>query len=344
MAAPGPASDLLKGLSRMLMRYVIKRLFYMVPTLLLISLVSFAIVQLPPGDFLDSYIATLEAGGGDISAREVELLRQRYALDGNVVTQYFVWIGNVLQGDFGWSFQYQRPVSDVLWGRVGLTFLISLASMIFVYMVAFPIGIYSAVRKYSIGDYTFTFLGFLGLAIPNFLLALVLMYVSLTVFGQSVGGLFSPEFQDAPWSWAKLIDLLAHLWIPVIIIGTASTAGLIRVMRANLLDELNKPYVETARAKGLSEGRLLLRYPVRLALNPFVSQVGWELPALISGAAITSIVLNLPTTGPVLLTALKSQDMYLAGSFILILSVLTVIGTLISDLLLAWLDPRISYE
>ncbi|WP_227272170.1 ABC transporter permease [Roseobacter weihaiensis] len=328
----------------MLMRYVIKRLLYMVPTLLLISLVSFAIVQLPPGDFLDSYIATLEAGGGDISAREVELLRQRYALDGNVVTQYFVWIGNVLQGDFGWSFQYQRPVSDVLWGRVGLTFLISLASMIFVYMVAFPIGIYSAVRKYSLGDYTFTFLGFLGLAIPNFLLALVLMYVSLTVFGQSVGGLFSPEFQDAPWSWAKLVDLLAHLWIPVIIIGTASTAGLIRVMRANLLDELNKPYVETARAKGLSEGRLLLRYPVRLALNPFVSQVGWELPALISGAAITSIVLNLPTTGPVLLTALKSQDMYLAGSFILILSVLTVIGTLISDLLLAWLDPRISYE
>lgn len=328
----------------MLTRYVIKRLFYMVPTLFLISLVSFAIVQLPPGDFLDSYIATLEAGGGDISAREVELLRQRYALDGNVVTQYFVWIGNVLQGDFGWSFQYQRPVSDVLWGRVGLTFLISLASMLFVYMVAFPIGIYSAVRKYSLGDYTFTFLGFLGLAIPNFLLALVLMYVSLTVFGQSVGGLFSPEFEDAPWTWAKIVDLLAHLWIPVIIIGTASTAGLIRVMRANLLDELNKPYVETARAKGLSEGRLLLRYPVRLALNPFVSQVGWELPALISGAAITSIVLNLPTTGPVLLTALKSQDMYLAGSFILILSVLTVIGTLISDLLLAWLDPRISYK
>ena len=328
----------------MLTRYIIKRLIYMVPTLFLISLVSFAIVQLPPGDFLDSYIATLEAGGGDISAREVELLRQRYALDGNVVTQYFVWIGNVLQGDFGWSFQYQRPVSDVLWGRVGLTFLISLASMLFVYMVAFPIGIYSAVRRYSLGDYTFTFLGFLGLAIPNFLLALVLMYVSLTVFGQSVGGLFSPEFEDAPWSWAKIVDLLAHLWIPVIIIGTASTAGLIRVMRANLLDELNKPYVETARAKGLSEGRLLLRYPVRLALNPFVSQVGWELPALISGAAITSIVLNLPTTGPVLLTALKSQDMYLAGSFILILSVLTVIGTLISDLLLAWLDPRISYE
>ncbi len=327
-----------------MLAYVARRLLYMIPTLFLISLVSFAIVQLPPGDFLDSYISTLEAAGGDVSSREVELLRERYALDGNVFQQYFAWMGNVLQGDFGWSFMYQRPVEDVLWGRVGLTFLISLASMLFVYVVAFPIGVYSAVRKYSLGDYTFTFLGFLGLAVPNFLLALVLMYVSLTVFGQSVGGLFSPEFQDAAWSWAKLWDLLAHLWIPVVIIGTASTAGLIRVMRANLLDELSKPYVETARAKGLSERRLLLKYPVRLALNPFVSQVGWELPALISGAAITSIVLNLPTTGPVLLTALKSQDMYLAGSFILILSVLTVIGTLISDLLLAWLDPRIKYE
>ncbi|MEO1090471.1 MAG: ABC transporter permease [Pseudomonadota bacterium] len=327
-----------------MLAYVARRLLYMIPTLFLISLVSFAIVQLPPGDFLDSYISTLEAAGGDVSSREVELLRARYALDGSVFEQYFAWMGNVLQGDFGWSFMYQRPVEDVLWGRVGLTFLISLASMLFVYVVAFPIGVYSAVRKYSVGDYAFTFLGFLGLAVPNFLLALVLMYVSLTVFGQSVGGLFSPEFQDAPWSWAKLWDLLAHLWIPVAIIGTASTAGLIRVMRANLLDELSKPYVETARAKGLSERRLLLKYPVRLALNPFVSQVGWELPALISGAAITSIVLNLPTTGPVLLTALKSQDMYLAGSFILILSVLTVIGTLISDLLLAWLDPRITYE
>lgn len=326
-----------------MLAYVARRLLYMIPTLFLISLVSFAIVQLPPGDFLDSYISTLEAAGGDVSSREVELLRERYALEGSVVEQYLAWMANVLQGDFGWSFMYQRPVQDVLWGRVGLTFAISLASMIFVYLVAFPIGVYSAVRKYSTGDYVFTFLGFLGLAIPNFLLALVLMYLSLTLFGQSVGGLFSPEFQDAPWSWAKLVDLLAHLWIPVVIIGTASTAGLIRVMRANLLDELSKPYVETARAKGLSERRLLLKYPVRLALNPFVSQVGWELPALISGAAITSIVLNLPTTGPVLLTALKSQDMYLAGSFILILSVLTVVGTLISDLLLAWLDPRIQY-
>ncbi|MGL5115176.1 MAG: ABC transporter permease, partial [Beijerinckiaceae bacterium] len=210
--------------------------------------------------------------------------------------------------------------------------------------VAFPIGIYSAVRKYSVGDYAFTFLGFIGLAIPSFLLALVLMWISLSVFGQSVGGLFSPEYETAPWSWGKFVDLLAHLWIPIVIIGTSSTASLIRVMRANLLDELSKPYVMTARAKGVPEWKLTLRYPVRIALNPFISSVGWELPTIISGAAITAIVLNLPTTGPILLTALKSQDMYLAGSFLLIISVLTVIGTLISDLLLAWLDPRIRYQ
>ncbi|MGP1394190.1 MAG: ABC transporter permease [Inquilinaceae bacterium] len=327
-----------------MLRYVLRRLIFMIPTLLAISVVSFAIVQLPPGDFLDTYIATLEAEGGDVSAEQVANLRKRYALDDPILVQYWQWVsGIVLRGDFGWSFQYQRPVADVLWGRVGLTFVISLASMIFVYVVAFPIGVYSAIRKYSLGDYVLTFLGFLGLAIPNFMLALVLMYAALTLFGQSVGGLFSPEYVDAAWGWGKIKDLLAHLWIPVIIIGTASTAGLIRVMRANLLDELHKPYVETARAKGVSERTLLMRYPVRLALNPFVSQVGWELPALVSGAAITSIVLNLPTTGPVLLIALKSQDMYLAGSFIMILSVLTVIGTLVSDLLLAWLDPRIRY-
>ncbi|WP_333834798.1 ABC transporter permease [Rubrimonas sp.] len=328
----------------MLGRYLLRRLLYMIPTLIAISLVSFIIVQLPPGDFLDSYIATLESDGGAVSGAEIERLRERYALDRTMVEQYLHWItGIVTRGDFGWSFQFQRPVSDVLWGRIGLTFLVTFCSLIFVYVVAFPIGVYSAVRKYSLGDYAFTFLGFIGLAVPNFLLALVLMWISLAWFGQSVGGLFSPEFEDAPWSMAKFLDFLAHLWIPVIIIGTASTAGMIRIMRANLLDELHKPYVETARAKGLPERRLLLKYPVRLALNPFVSQVGWELPTLVSGAAITSIVLNLPTTGPVLLIALKSQDMYLAGSFIMILSVLTVIGTLISDLLLAWLDPRIQY-
>jgi peptide/nickel transport system permease protein len=316
----------------------------MIPTLIAISIVSFAIVLLPPGDFLDTYVTGLEAQGGEVSADTLQALRDRYGLGEPIYVQYWRWMsGIVLRGDFGWSFEWQRPVADLLWERVALTFVVSFASLLLVYLLAFPIGIYSAVNKYSTGDYVFTLIGFIGLAIPNFLLALILMYVALTVFGQSVGGLFSPEYADAPWSFAKVMDLLAHLWIPTIIIGTASTASLIRVMRANLLDELNKPYVETGRAKGLPERELLLRYPVRMSLNPFVSQLGWELPQLVSGAAITSIVLNLPTTGPTLLTALKSQDMYLAGSTILILSTLTVIGTLLSDLLLAWLDPRIRY-
>jgi peptide/nickel transport system permease protein len=328
----------------MLGRYVLKRVLMMVPTIIGISLVAFAIILLPPGDFLDTYVATLEQQGGQVSADELAALRERYGFDEPFFVQYWKWVsGIVLRGDFGWSFEWQRPVSEVLWERVGLTFVVSLAALIFVYVVAFPIGIYSAVRQYSIGDYIFSFMGFLGLAIPSFLFALVLMYLALTMLGQSVGGLFSPEFAEAPWSWAKGLDLLQHLWIPTIIVGTASTASLIRVMRANLLDEINRPYVETARAKGLPETELLLRYPVRMALNPFVSQLGWELPQLVSGAAIVSIVLNLPTTGPTLLLALKSQDMFLAGSTILILSVLTVIGTLISDLLLAWLDPRIRY-
>jgi peptide/nickel transport system permease protein len=328
----------------MLARYILRRLLMMVPTLIGISLVAFAIIQLPPGDFLDSYVATLEQHGGQVSAAELAALRERYGLGEPFMVQYWKWIsGILLRGDFGWSFEWQRPVAEVLGERVGLTFVVSLAALLFVYVVAFPIGIYSAVRQYSLGDYVFSFVGFLGLAVPNFLFALVLMYVALTVFDQSVGGLFSPEFAEAPWSLARVRDLLAHLWIPTIIVGTASTASLIRIMRANLLDELNRPYVETARAKGLPETRLLMRYPVRLAMNPFVSQLGWELPHLVSGAAIVSIVLNLPTTGPTLLLALKSQDMFLAGSTILILSALTVIGTLISDLLLAWLDPRIRH-
>ena len=328
----------------MLARYILRRVLYMVPTLIAISIVSFAVVVLPPGDFMDTYVASLEAQGGQVSQDALESLRARYGLGEPLYMQYLKWMAGILtRGDFGWSFEWQRPVADLLWERVALTFVVSFSSLLLVYIVAFPIGIYSAVRKYSTGDYVFTFLGFIGLAIPNFLFALVLMYFALTVFGQSVGGLFSPEFGEAPWSLAKVWDLLQHLWIPTIIIGTSSTASLIRVMRANLLDELHRPYVETARAKGLPERELLLRYPVRLALNPFVSQLGWELPHLVSGAAITSIVLNLPTTGPTLLLALKSQDMFLAGSTIMILSVLTVIGTLVSDLLLAWLDPRIRY-
>ncbi len=329
-----------------MLQYVVRRILLMIPTLFLISFVTFIVVQLPPGDYLNAYVAALTQEGGETVDREqIEMLRQRYGLDEPFMVQYWYWISNIIfEGDFGRSFQWNQPVSDLLWGRIGLTFAVSLASLLFVYVVAFPIGVYSAIRKYSLGDYVFTFFGFIGLAVPNFLLALVLMVVSLQVFGVTPGGLFSPEYASAPWSWAKFVDFLAHLWVPMIIIGTASTAALIRVMRANLLDELNKPYVETARAKGQSEAVLIMRYPVRIALNPFVSRLGWELPALVSGAAITSIVLNLPTAGPVLLTALQSQDMYLAGSFILILSTLTVIGTLVSDILLAWLDPRIRYS
>jgi peptide/nickel transport system permease protein len=326
-------------------QFIIRRILYMIPTLFLISIVSFIIIQLPPGDYLTSLVATMASTGETVDRAALVALEQRYGLGQPLYVQYWKWIsGILLRGDFGQSFEWNQPVSALLWGRLALTFVLSLATLLFTWVVAFPIGIYSAVRQYSLGDYVTTVIGYVGLAIPNFLLALVMMYISFKYFNQSVGGLFSPEYQDAPWSMGKVIDMLAHLWIPVVIIGTAGTAGLIRIMRANLLDELHKPYVVTARAKGLSEYKLLLKYPVRVALNPFVSTLGWTLPTLVSGAAIISIVLSLPTTGPLLLRALMSQDMYLAGSFILMLSTLTVVGTLISDILLAWLDPRIRYE
>jgi peptide/nickel transport system permease protein len=316
----------------------------MFPTVVAISMVSFIVIQLPPGDFLTSYVAGLEAEGEEVDTQELDALRERYGLDQPVYVQYWKWIsGIVFRGDFGQSFAWQRPVSELIWGRVGLNAILSLATILFIWLVAIPIGIYSAVKKYSLGDYVFTSIGFVGLATPNFLLALVFMYISFRYFGQSVGGLFSPEFVDAPWSIARVFDLLSHIWIPVIVLGTAGTAGQIRIMRANLLDELRKPYVTTARAKGLAEMKLLVRYPVRLALNPFVSGLNNLLARLFSGAAIVSIVLSLPTTGPLLLQALTSQDMYLAGSFILIESVLVVVGTLLSDVLLATLDPRIRY-
>lgn len=328
-----------------MLAYFVRRLLYMIPTLIAISVVSFFIIQLPPGDYLSTLVANLAAQGDQVDGARLAALRDRYGLDQPIWVQYWKWItGIVTRGDFGHSFEWNRPVSQLIWQRLGLTFVLSFATLIFTWAISLPTGILSAVRKYSIGDYVATFLGFIGLAIPNFLLALVLMYISFRYFNQSVGGLFSPQFVDAQWSWAKVKDLLAHLWVPMIVIGTAGTAGLIRIMRANLLDELHKPYVETARAKGLPEGRLLVKYPVRVALNPFVSTVGWVLPGLVSGEAIVAIVLSLPTTGPLLLRALNSQDMYLAGSFILMLSVLTVVGTFVSDLLLAWLDPRIRYR
>lgn len=325
--------------------FIVRRIFYMIPTLFAVSIVSFVIIQLPPGDYLSTLQAQMLARGENLDMQTLEVYRERYALDQPIYVQYVKWISNiVLHGDFGDSFQWNRPVSELIWGRLGLTVLVSLVALLFSWAIAFPIGIYSAVRKYSLGDYLATIIGFFGLAVPDFLFALVVMYLSVSVLGQSVGGLFSPEFIDAPWSLARVVDLIAHLWIPILIIGTSSTAGLIRTMRANLLDELPKAYVITARAKGLPERRLLLKYPVRVALNPFVSTVGWVLPALVSGSAIVSIILNIPTSGPLLLNALMAQDMYLAGSFLLILSTLTIVGTLISDILLAWLDPRIRYQ
>ena len=322
--------------------FIIRRLLYMIPMMFAISVVTFIIIQLPPGDFLTALQARLASQSETIDPGVLEGLRERYGLDQPEIVQYWKWIsGIVLRGDFGQSFDWNKPVSALIWERMNVTMLISLTTLLFVWFVAFPIGIYSAVRQYSAGDYVATFLGFLGLAVPSFLLALVMMYISSHYFGYSVGGLYSDRFIYAPWNWDKVVDLLNHLWIPVIVLGSGATAALIRIMRANLLDELNKPYVDMARARGLGEIRLLLKYPVRVALNPFVSTVGWVLPHLISGAVVVSIMLSLPTTGPLLLSALFSQDMYLAGSFILVMSLLTLIGTLISDLLLAWLDPRI---
>ncbi len=324
--------------------FLVRRILSIIPTLLLIAVTSFVLIQLPPGDFMTSYIAELESTGTMLDESEILSLRQRYGLDDPLYVQFLKWFGNVLQGDFGVSFLYNKPVADLIWERVALTFVITFSTLIFTWVVALPIGVYSATHQYSAGDYFFTFIGFIGKGIPDFMLALILMWVALTVFGVSAGGLFSLEYRNAPWSLGKVWDLINHMWVPIIVLGTSNTAGLIRIMRNNLLDELHRPYVETARSKGLSETRLLWKYPVRLALNPFVSTVGWVLPGLISGATIVSVVLGLPTAGPLLLAALLSQDMFLAGSFVMILSVLTVLGTLISDILLAWLDPRIQFN
>jgi peptide/nickel transport system permease protein len=326
-----------------MLAYIIRRLLIMIPTLIAISIISFAIIQLPPGDFLTTYIAQLSVSGEGVDQAELQALRSRFGLDEPVYIQYLHWAWNFLHGDFGHSFEWNKPVRDLIGERIGLTILISTCTLIFTWMVSVPIGIYSAVKQYSWMDYFLTVFGFFGLATPNFLFALILLWASYAYFGMSIGGLFSPQFAEAPWSLAKFIDLLKHLWIPVLIVGTGHTAKFIRIIRGNLLDELKKPYVTTARAKGLSEIKLILKYPVRVAINPLVSTIGWTLPELVSGIAITAVVLNLPTSGPLLLSALMSQDMHLAGSFIMLLSFLTVIGTLISDILLAWVDPRIRF-
>ncbi len=325
--------------------FIARRFIYMLVTIAAISVMTFIIIQLPPGDYVTAMVAQLNLQGTTVDPAEMAALRDRYGFDDPAYLQYWKWISNIVfRGDFGYSLEWRRPVADLLWNRLGLTFLLAIITLLFIWAISLPIGIYTAVRKNTFGDYIATFIGVLGLAIPNFLFALVLMYISFSYFNMGIGGLFSPEYENAAWSWAKLMDLGSHMIIPTIVLGTSGTASLIRILRANLLDELSKPYVVTARAYGLSENRLLLKYPVRIALNPFISTVGWVLPTLVSGATITAVVLNLPMTGPLLLQALISQDMYLAGSFILMLSVLTVIGTLLSDLLLAWLDPRIRYS
>lgn len=322
--------------------FMLRRIAYMIPTLFLISVVAFAIIALPPGDYLTTLIAQMRAQGGDIDPGLIAGLEVRYGLGQPLYVQYLKWISNILlHGDFGESFGLNRSVGSVLAQRLPLTITIALFTLVFTWLIAFPVGVYSAVRQYTAGDYIATTIGFLGLAVPNFLIALVLMFIGYKFFGQSVGGLFSPEYIDAGWNLGKFVDLLSHIWVPVVVIGMAGTAGLIRILRANLLDELRKPYVVAARARGVPERRLVMKYPLRVAMNPFISTVGWILPALVSGEVIVAQVLSLPTTGPVLLTSLLSQDMYLAGSIILILSVLTVIGTLLSDFALAWLDPRV---
>jgi peptide/nickel transport system permease protein len=323
--------------------YILRRVLQLIPTLIFISIVSFVIIQLPPGDYLTTYVANLAAAGEVLSEAEIAGLEAQYGLNQPAYVQYFKWITNFVQGDMGQSFYWDRPVNKLIGERLALTMVMSFLTLLFVYAMAIPIGIYSAMHQYSTTDYVFTFLGFIGLATPNFLLALVFMYIGIKFFGANAGGLFSEEYLDASWSLGRIWDMLKHMWLPVVIVGTAGTAGTIRVMRATTLDELGRPYVETARSKGLREGELTMKYPVRVALNPILSTIGWQLPQIVSGTVLVALVLNLPTTGPLLWRALMSQDMYLAASFIMILSTLTLVGTLLSDILLAWVDPRIRY-
>ena len=324
--------------------YLVRRILFMVLVLFLVSVTSFIIIRLPPGDWLSSYVMQLRVQGADINDSQIQSLKAMYGLDKPGVVQYFKWITGIFSGDFGRSFQYNKPVLDLLKERLPLTLILSLMTIILTYLLAIPIGIFSATHQYSAFDYTFTFLGFIGLSIPAFLLALLLSFLAYRFFGLSIGGLFSAKYLGEPMSWAKFVDMLGHLPIPLLVISFAGTAGIIRVMRGCLLDELKKQYVETGRAKGLSETRLLLKYPVRMAMNPIISTIGWLLPAVFSGETVVAIVLGLPTTGPLLYEALRSQDTYLAGSIILMLSALTVVGTFLSDVLLAVSDPRIRME
>jgi len=322
--------------------YILRRVGIMIPTLLAVSIISFIVIQLPPGDYLTTYAMQLRQQGDTVDAAELAALRDRYGLGMPVYAQYWKWIsGIILRGDWGQSMEWRKPVKELIWERLALTMVLSASALFVSWFIAIPIGVYSATHQYSIPDYLMSAISFIGVGTPGFLVALVVMWLAMTKLGLNVGGLFSQKFILAPWSWAKVVDLLKHVWIPLLILALGSTAGSIRTTRANLLDELSKPYVTTARAKGVKEGSLIWKYPVRVAMNPFFSTVGWSLASLISGTTLVSMVLSLQTTGPMMLRALLSQDMYLAGSFLMLLSALTVIGTLLSDIILAVVDPRI---
>jgi peptide/nickel transport system permease protein len=325
-------------------RYILQRLALLPLLMVIYSFVIFVIIQAPPGDFLTAYVATLASSGSSLSAEQIAAMRHQYGLDQPMIVQYFLWVQHLLQGDFGLSLEYQRPNAELISEMLGLTLALALFSFVLTWVLAIPAGIYSATHPRSVGDHILTVINYIGVATPNFMLALILMWVAFAYFDVSVTGLFSPDYVNAPWSWSRVADLLEHIWLPALVLGIAGTARLSRIMRANLLDELNKPYVVTARAKGMKEWRLVLRYPVRLAFNPLVSTIGWYLPLLFSGSLIVATVMNLPNIGPLLLRALVNQDMYLAGGILLIYSFLTVVGTLVSDVLLALFDPRIRVE
>ena len=328
-----------------MLAYIVQRVLLIIPMLIAISILSFAVIQLPPGDFLTSYVAQLRQEGDEVDEAELESLRQRYGLGQPAYVQYFKWIYGVLvKGDWGQSFEWQKPVSELIWERLGLTMALSMGALLVGWFIAIPVGVYSATHQYSWLDYLMTTFSFIGLGTPGFLLALIVLFLAQSWLGMNVGGLFSDEYVLEPWNWPKIVDMLKHIWVPMLIVAVNGTAGNIRITRANLLDELNKPYVETARAKGVRERALIWKYPVRVALNPFFSTVGWSLASLVSGTTLVAMVLSLQTTGPLLLRSLTSQDMYLAGSFLFLLSTLTVIGTLLSDVLLAVVDPRIRLE
>ena len=327
-----------------MVEYIVRRCLYIIPLLILISVLAFIIIKLPPGDFLSTYIMSLRRSGAEVNESVIANLENRYGLNQPTYVQYFKWVSGFFHGDFGRSFQFEEPVKNIISDRIGFTMVIACLTLLFQWIFAIPIGIYSAVRQYSIFDYFWTFVGFIGLSVPNFLLALILMFVGIKYFGASIGGLFSSEFIGQPWTWPKFFDLLQHIWVPVVVIGTAGMAGQIRIMRGQMLDEIGKQYIQTARAKGLSEWIVIMKHATRVAVNPIISTAGWMLPRIVSGATIAGIVLGLPTIGPTLFGALTSQDMYLAGTIVMLQSTLVVIGTLLSDILLSAIDPRIRYE